>query len=123
MKENKGKIDARMAESFEGDHYDVILRKESPDERTLCGHKDLSPRKAPGEDKFAYTPAGAVQGKAMDARMAKALSFRARFGHPCGKDFLAAPFFKAHPDFSWQAGVLEDIKAGPWTLFQAGERQ
>lgn len=123
MRENKGKIDVRMAESFESDHFDVILKKESPDERTLCGHKDLSPRKGPGEDSLAYSPAGATQGKAMDARMAKSLSFRARFGHPCGKDFLAAPFFKAHPDFSWQAGELGDLIAGPWTLFQTRERE
>jgi len=59
----------------------------------------------------------------MDARMAKALSFRARFGHPCGKDFLVGPFLKAHPEFAWQASELGDLIAGPWALFRAGERE
>ena len=37
-------------------------------------------------------------------------------------DFIVPPFLKAHPEFNWQAPVLRDIKAGPWTRFQAGER-
>jgi hypothetical protein len=54
--------------------------------------------------------------------MAKDMSFYARMGHPCGEDFLAAPFLKTHPEFAWQAPLLRDMKAGSWTRFQAGER-
>jgi hypothetical protein len=64
-----------------------------------------------------------VQGKATDGKMAKALSFYARTGHPCGMDFLAAPFLRAHPEFAWEAPLLRDMKAGPWTVFKAGEKQ
>jgi hypothetical protein len=59
----------------------------------------------------------------MDAAMAKAMSFYAHMGHPCGRDFLAAPFLKAHPEFAWEAPLLRDMKAGPWTLFKVGQRQ
>jgi hypothetical protein len=51
------------------------------------------------------------------------MSFIARAGHPCGEDFLVAPFFAAHPEFKWQSPVLHDMKAGPWTTFVAGEKQ
>src|SRR5271169_2381510 len=38
MSENKGQIDAEMAQKFLGDHYDSYEKKEQPNERTLCGH-------------------------------------------------------------------------------------
>ena len=123
MEENKGKIDAPMAERFLGDHFDSYLKKEIPNERSLCGHLELSPRGETVWESPPYSPEGAVQGKVADSQMAKAMSFRARYGHPCGKDFLVEPFFKAHPEFNWQAGVLRDMKAGPWTLFRTGERE
>jgi hypothetical protein len=50
------------------------------------------------------------------------MSFYAHLGHPCGQDFLVEPFLKAHPEFDWQAPLLRDMKAGPWTLFKAGDR-
>jgi hypothetical protein len=123
MEEYKGKIDVALAEKFLGDHFDSFLKKEIPNERSLCGHIDLSQRGEPVWDTPAYSPDGAVQGKVTDSRMAKTMTFRARYRHPCGKDFLVEPFLKAHPEFNWQAGVLTDMKAGPWTLFAPGERK
>jgi hypothetical protein len=122
LEEWKGKIDVARAERFLADHYDTFLKKEQPNEHTLCGHLDLSPRGEPIWEREPYSPSGAVQGKAVDSRMAQALSFRARYGHPCGRDFLAGAFLKAHPEHSWQAPLLRDMRAGPWTLFQAGQR-
>jgi hypothetical protein len=123
IKESKGKIDVNMAEEFMADHYDSYQKKVDPDQRTLCGHADLSPRGEPVWEWEPYYPGGAVQGKATDGNMAKAMSFYAHAGHPCGEDFLAAPFLKAHPEFAWEAPLLRDMKAGPWTLFQVGQRQ
>jgi hypothetical protein len=40
-------------------------------------------------------------------------------GHPCGEDFIASTFFKAHPEYQWQEPFLRDMKAHPWTLFEA----
>lgn len=59
----------------------------------------------------------------MDSSMASGMSMMARRGHPCGTDFLAAPFLKAHPEYNWMAPALEDMKAGPWTEFRSGEKQ
>src|SRR5208337_264403 len=84
MKESKGRIDVKMAETFMADHYDSYQKKPDPDERTLCGHGDLSPHGEPIWDWGPYYPGGAVQGKAMDATMATAMSFYAHMGHPCG---------------------------------------
>ena len=69
-----------------------------------------------------YNPGGAVTGKVMDSDMAAKLSFIGRAGHPCGEDFLAAPFLAAHPEFAWQKPILHDMIAGPWTTFTANEK-
>jgi hypothetical protein len=111
-----------MAEQFLSDHFDAYEKKKEANERTLCGHTDTSSRGISVWDWAPYYPGGAVQGKAMDSQMAKSLSFVARRGHPCGDDFDAAPFLKKHPEYSWMAPKLVDMKAGPWTAFKAGER-
>jgi hypothetical protein len=101
VEQNKGKIDAEMAEKFLSDHYDTYEKKEDADERTLCGHVESSPRGIPEWDWNPYYPGGAVQGKSMDSSMAKSMSFYARRGHPCGADFLADDFLKKHPEYEW----------------------
>jgi hypothetical protein len=123
IKDSKGKIDVKMAEQFLSDHNDAYEKKEEANERTLCGHTETSSRGISIWGWAPYYPGGAVQGKAMDSAMAKALSFYARRGHPCGEDFVAQPFLKAHPEYSWMAPSLLDMKAGPWTMFKAGERR
>jgi hypothetical protein len=55
--------------------------------------------------------------------MAQNMSLMAHAGHPCGVDFLAKPFLTEHPEFSWQAPILRDMKAGPWTTFSASEKE
>jgi hypothetical protein len=64
---------------------------------------------------------GAVQGKVMDSKMAANMSFVARIGHPCGAKFDAAQFLREHPEFNWQAPVMRDMEAGPWTQFRIGQ--
>jgi len=121
MKSSKGKIDVAMAEKFLSDHYDAYEKKEGADARTLCGHNDSTPNGVSVWEWGPYYPGGAVQGKAMDSAQAKAMSFVARIGHPCGDNFDAASFLKAHPEDGWEAPSLRDMKAGPWTLFKAAE--
>jgi len=43
----------------------------------------------------------------------------AHMGHPCGRDFVAAEFLTKHPEYGWQRPYLRDMKAWPWTLFEA----
>jgi hypothetical protein len=121
LNENKGKIDTNSAEAFLSDHYDTFTKKTGANLRTLCGHGESSMEGEPGWDVKPYDPSGAVSGKVIDARMAEAMTFIARIGHPCGTDFNAAQFLNAHQDFSWQSPVMQDMDAGPWTQFRIGE--
>lgn len=122
MKENKGRIDAEAAEKFLGDHYDTFSKKPVADQRSLCGHDDVAAEGVPQWDQKPYTDFGAVQGKVTDSDLAGKMSMVARAGHPCGEDFLAKPYLEKHPEFSWQAPILRDMKAGPWTKFSSGEK-
>ena len=122
MQQSKGKIDVALAEQFLGDHMDSFEKKEQPNERGLCGHADVSPRGVKEWDWSPYNPGGAVQGKAADSDMAGKMSFVARAGHPCGADFVAADFLERHEEFAWQKPLLRDMKAGPWTTFEAGQK-
>jgi hypothetical protein len=122
MKKHYGQLDTTLAEAYLSDHYDSFDKKIEIGKRSLCGHEELSAEGEPVWDNPPYASSGAVTGKVMDANMAANMSFIGRAGHPCGEDFLAAPFFAAHPQFAWQKPILHDMKAGPWTAFHAGEQ-
>jgi hypothetical protein len=123
MREHYGKLDTALAEAYLSDHEDSFEHKVDAGKRSLCGHEDTSPIGERVWHDPPFVPGGAVTGKVMDADMAAKLSFIGRAGHPCGEDFLAAPFLAAHPEFEWQKSILHDMKAGPWTTFTAGEKQ
>jgi hypothetical protein len=120
MAENKGKIDVAAAQRFLADHYDAFEKKIDPDERTLDGHIDLSPRGSPPWEP-PYGTAGAVQNKVTDAAMAAKMELTAAAGHACGMNFHAAEHLKAHPELSWQKDLLRDMNAYPWTTFAAAK--
>jgi hypothetical protein len=124
MAANKGKIDVAMAERFESDHADSYEGgKEIPGQRSLCGHVDLSPEGMEDDGGWGpYYPAGAVTGKVTDSEMAAHMSLVAHAGHPCGEDFLVAPFLAAHPEYSYLKPILKDMRSGPWTVFSSGEK-
>ena len=123
MAQYKGKIDVAAAEKFETDHYDVITHEIDPNERTICGHIDRSSRGMPGWQP-PYSPAGVANAKVSDSAMAERMSFIAGVGHPCGVEFHAVEHLKKHTEFAWEAPLLHDMKANPWTVFQAaGEVQ
>jgi hypothetical protein len=118
MERNKGQIDAHAAERFLADHFDTYENKVDPDERTLCGHIDRSPR---GDLPWAgpYAPVGAVQSKVSDAAMAEAMTLRASLGHSCGIGFKAAGHLRKHTEFAWERPALRDMPSRPWTTFNA----
>jgi hypothetical protein len=64
---------------------------------------------------------GTVDGKVVDAAMAKSMAFTARWGAACGTAFHADKFLIAHPQFDWMTGILKDRVSQPWTIFRAGE--
>jgi hypothetical protein len=127
VQQARGTIDVDFAERYLSDHVDSFEKnasteKPQPNERSLCGHVDVSPRGIKEWGWEAYDPAGAVQGKATDSTLAAKMSLVAHAGHPCGEDFLAADFLERHPEWSWQKPLLRDMKAGPWTVFSAGQK-
>lgn len=123
MAENKGQIDVNLAEQFLANHDDSYTGKVNPDGRTLCGHIDRDPRGMPEWNDPPYAPDGAVTGKVTDSELAAQMALIAHAGHPCGEDFLAAPFLAAHPEYGYLKPVLKDMKAGPWTKFAAKEKE
>lgn len=122
LQQHMGAIDIAAAEAYLSDHWDSYEKKIDAGKRSLCGHEETSPvgEKVWGDAPF--DPSGAVTGKVTDSELVAQMSFIGRAGHPCGEDFLAAPFLKAHPEFAWQRPILLDMKAGPWAKFTAGEK-
>lgn len=116
MAENKGQIDVAAGQRFLGDHYDTIAQKTDPDERTLCGHIDLSARGSlPWQPPYGI--AGTVQNKVADTTMATRMSLTASMGHSCGIEFKAASHLREHPEFAWQKELLRDLNSHPWATF------
>ncbi len=122
MAENKGKIDLAAGQRFLSDHFDTFESKEDPNERTLCGHIDRSPRGVqPWQPEFA--PAGAVQAKATTAALAERMVLTASMGHSCGIHFRASEHLAKYPQFGWQKSSLRDLPSRPWTEFRADGRK
>jgi hypothetical protein len=121
VKRHYGKLDTVLAEAYLSDHWDSFEKKVDADKRSLCGHEENSPEGEKAWGNPPFSPGGSVTGKVTDSEMAAKMSFIGRAGHPCGEDFLAAPFLAKHPQFDWEKPILHDMKAGPWTKFQAGE--
>jgi len=119
MKGNVGKINLEMGKSFEADHFDTYLNTNTPSLRTLCSHPDLDPD-IYGVD-IPFSPWGTLDGKVIDSKMAREMSFVARWGSACGTPFDAKVFLEKHQQFDWMTGLVKDRPTQPWTLFKAGE--
>lgn len=120
MAEHRGKIDVAAAQRFLSDHYDVIQNKVDPNERTICGHNDLSPRGL-GNWQPPFGAAGAVQAKVADAAMAERMSLAASMGHSCGIHFRAAAYLHRNPKFNYLKSYLKDLPSRPWTVFETAQ--
>ena len=121
MGQYAGKIDLELAKAMEADHFDPYLQKDHPGARSLCDHDELEAQ-VYGKD-IPFAPTGTVDAKVVDARMAKGMSFAARWGSACGTAFDAPKFLAAHPQFDWMQGILKSRPSRPWTEFRAGERR
>jgi hypothetical protein len=121
MTEWKGKIDVQAAQHFLSDGVDSFTGKLDPNERTLCGRIDLSPRGV-----ASWVPpfglAGAVQNKVADGAMAKDMTFSGAVGPQCGVPFRAVQHLARHPENAWARPYLKDMPARPWTPLQADRK-
>ena len=119
----KGRIDVELAQQFLADHDDSYTGSVNAASRSLCGHIDKDPKGVPEWDDGPFYPDGAVTGKVTDSDLAANIALIAHAGHPCGEDFLAAPFLAAHPEYGYLKPILKDMPSGPWTKFSAGEKK
>ncbi len=119
MAQNKGRIDVEIGKQMESDAYDVIEKRQGPNDRSLCGVIDSVERGIPEWDWGKYFPAGTVQAKVADSSMASRMQLVAAMGHPCAPDFKAEPFLAAHPEYGWMRGLVRDMKTQPWAMFQS----
>ena len=122
VKQHAGAIDVQTVKQMESDRYDSYEKKDGPDEHSLCGCVDRSPRGTPEWDWGKFYPGGTVQAKAVDGRMAEKMQIWAAMGHPCAEDFIAETFLKAHPEYEWTRGLLRDMKTHPWSTFVADSK-
>src|ERR1043165_9559746 len=116
---SKGEITVETVKAMEGDTYDAFEKKEGPNERSLCGAVERSPRGIPEWDWGKFFPGGTVQAKAVDGQMASKMQIWAAMGHPCGYGFVAAKFLKDHPEYGWTKDILRDMPSQPWTTFNS----
>ena len=121
MKENAGQIDLELGKKMEADGYDTCLQKENPGSRTLAGHFELDPQIVAPSGDVPYSPSGTYDSKVVDSRMAKAMSFAARWGSADGMAFDAPAFLAAHPQFDWLQDYLKSRPVEPWVEFKSGE--
>ena len=115
----KGQLNDSIGKIIEADHLDALQNKEANNRCVICGHIDEDLKGCSEWDLGAYYPFGAVQGKVTTADLAKDMKFWAHMGHPCGQDFIGSKFYAAHPEYNWMNKYLKDMKAYPWTLFEA----
>jgi hypothetical protein len=121
LQENAGKVNLALAKKFEADHYDTYRGKYQMTARTLCGHFDLDPEPEKPWPGVPYGCCGTVDGKVVDASLAKNMTFAARWGSACGTPFVARKYLTAHPQFDWMQSILKDRPAEAWAQFRAGE--
>lgn len=118
MRDYSGKITVDLAKQFEADHFDTYLKRNALGWRGLCAHGDEDSL----DTGLPFEPGGTVDAKVVDSKLAKAMSFEARWGAACGRAFDANSFLERHPQFDWQEPFLKSRPTRAWTTFAAGER-
>ena len=119
MDEHKGKINIEVAKTIISDHYDVYLHKENPCSRTVCSHYDLDAREymSQSDRPKPFAPHGAIDGIVCDTKLAKQMSFVARFGNSCGIPFNKNEYFKKNRQYEKFSPYLKDRPSQPWSDF------
>jgi hypothetical protein len=121
FKKYYGKINTETAKIMLSDHYDVYLKKEIPNSRSICGHGDLDPAEVYSNWAKPYDPLGAVDAKIVDSKLAKEMKILAKWGSACDIPFNAEKFLDEHPQYDYLKGYIKDRPAKPWTLFECSK--
>lgn len=104
-----GKINTNIAKRVIGDHYDMLLGKDSMNQRVICKHPELDPD-------ARYKPYSSTDAKIVNSAMAKDLHFLGIFGCGCGKRNLnIKKYVQEHPEYKEWGNVLENMPKRQWT--------
>jgi len=107
-----GKMNVENAKKIISDHYDVYLDKETKgNSRTICKHTNLDPDTS---NRDAFYPFGCTDGKVMDSKMAREMSFEGRYGNSCGTDFNVKKYITKHPKYKRWGKYLKNTPKQPW---------
>ncbi len=118
MKE--GNISVESAKTILSDHFDVSQGKDFPGKNTICGHREIEPRLDKFDKRPPFFTTGSVDGKIVTGKMALEGKVWAKWGKPCGTDFISSVYLSQHPEYKWLEGHLEDIISGPWIEINHG---
>jgi hypothetical protein len=120
MDEYKGKLNIDIAQKIISDHYDIyLLKDDNPCSRTVCSHYDLDAREymSQADRPKPFSPHGATDGIVCDTKLAKNMSFIARYGNSCGIAFNKEEFCKKHRQWERFCPYLFNRPSEPWTEF------
>ncbi|MGA2178895.1 MAG: C45 family peptidase [Verrucomicrobiota bacterium] len=123
MSQHAGRINVEAAKLFEADHFDAYLGEEHPGERSICAHWDLESKPIQQWPTEPNGPWGTVDAKVVDTKMARQMSFAARWGSACGMAFDSQKFLAEHPQYEWMKDILQSRPSEQWTTFAAGEER
>jgi hypothetical protein len=113
-KKYKGKIDLENSKIILADHYDVFLKRDAMNRRSICKHVELDP-----EHCFKpHYPFGCTDAKVVNSSMAYNLSFYGRFGSACGRTFDVKKFIKENPYYKSYEPYLDDIPNYKWIVLK-----
>ncbi|NBX71689.1 hypothetical protein EBQ91_02100 [bacterium] len=105
-----GRIDSTIAKKIMGDHYDMVLGKQSMNRRVICKHPEL-------DIASLYKPYSCTDGKVLTTSMAKNLKFLGIFGSGCGKrEFKKREYIREHPEYKEWGSHLEDMPMQKWVV-------
>ena len=99
----KNKLDLTISKKIIADHYDSYLGKTEMSKRGLCKHSETE-----------GIPYGAVDGKVVNSRMAKQMTFWGRYGSSCSRDFDASEFKRTYPEHNTEC--LVDLPKEEWII-------
>jgi hypothetical protein len=114
LKKYKNRIDIENGKLILADHYDVFLRRDSMNSRSICKHMEIDPEHC----SFPHYPFGCTDAKIVDSNMAKSLSFFGRFGSACGRVFNVSQYIKENPKYKSYRDFLDDIPKHKWTKIE-----
>jgi hypothetical protein len=109
----KGKINVENAKRIIADHYDVYLKRDVKNGRSICNHTELNPEHC---HRPPYSPYGCTDAKVVDTEMAKQMSFMGRFGSACGRLFDVKKYIQRNPIHKHWGEVLHNMSNHKWTL-------